>query len=512
MLQLEQILQSRYQLKQQLGNNAGRQTWLAEDLESQPKQLVVVKLLAFSPQMQWEELKLFEREAQVLKHLNHPKIPHYRDYFSIDETDSGLPWFVLVQDYIPGKSLRQLLDEGQRFSETQTQQIATEVLNILAYLHELSPPVLHRDIKPSNLLLGEDGSVFLVDFGAVQDRAKAEGATFTVVGTSGYAAPEQLWGRAVPASDLYALGATLIHLLTGIAPADLPQNNLRLQFADKVSINPSFTYWLEKLIDPALEQRFSSVRQALNALEAACSSTSSAEKTQQPVSHSAIYGGLAVLAAILAMGGGLSFVLVKSLMNETITAKQSEAKTYVSSMNRAQQAYHLERRGFSNSVEELGLGIQAKTENYGYLAHVKHHGIPKEFKEFIKKEFKEFSEFKHLNEFVLNYAISRKDNLKSYVGIVFVTRAKPLGTIDERDDVVIMAALCEAVSPGPIPPSAPVLQSVPLHLQAQGLEEQEAICGSGTTPVNPVPGTTPVIQSRVGDRLLPDGSLLKLKH
>jgi serine/threonine protein kinase len=415
--------------------------------------------------MQWEELKLFEREAQVLKHLDHPKIPNYRDNFSIDETDSGLPWFVLVQDYIPGKSLRQLLDEGQRFSETQTQKIATEVLNILAYLHELSPPVLHRDIKPSNLLLGEDGSVFLVDFGAVQDRAKAEGATFTVVGTSGYAAPEQLWGRAVPASDLYALGATLIHLLTGIAPADLPQNNLRLQFADKVSINPSFTYWLEKLIDPALEQRFSSVRQALNALEAACSSTSSTEKTQQPVSHSAIYGGLAVLAAVLAVGGGLSFAFVKNLMDQTIKAKQSEAKIYVGAMNRAQQAYYLEYRGFSNSVEELGLGIQTKTENYDYSAHVKHRGTPKEFKE-----------FKESNEFVLNYAISHKDNLKSYVGIVFVTKAKPIDTIG---DEVTMAVLCEADSPGSTPPSAPVLQPVPYPQGAQ-----EAVCGSGTTPVS----------------------------
>ncbi len=110
----------------------------------------------------------------------------------------------------------------------------------MGYLHQLNPPVLHRDIKPSNLILGEDEQVYLVDFGAVQDSAVKEGGTFTVVGTYGYTAIEQFGGRAVTASDLYALGATLIHLLTGIAPADLPQKDLRIHFSDKVSISASF--------------------------------------------------------------------------------------------------------------------------------------------------------------------------------------------------------------------------------------------------------------------------------
>jgi Serine/threonine protein kinase len=91
-------------------------------------------------------------------------------------------------------------------------------------LHELSPPVLHRDIKPSNLILDDSEQIYLVDFGAVQAQASVTGVTFTVVGTSGYAPLEQFWGRgAVAASDLYALGATLIHLLTNTYPADLPQ-------------------------------------------------------------------------------------------------------------------------------------------------------------------------------------------------------------------------------------------------------------------------------------------------
>jgi serine/threonine protein kinase len=145
--------------------------------------------------------------------------------------------------------------------------LAENLLRVLDYLHQFEPPVLHRDIKPSNLILGEDGLVYLVDFGAVQNQAALTGVTFTVVGTCGYAPLEQFWGRAVPASDLYALGATLIHLLTGLAPVDLPQRNSRIEFAAAVpQLSPFFRSWLEKLTETALEKRFSSAKEALQVL------------------------------------------------------------------------------------------------------------------------------------------------------------------------------------------------------------------------------------------------------
>lgn len=178
MLETNQVLQSRYELLTCLGDNCGRQTWRAKDLAT--SETVVVKILAFPNQVDWQALKLFEREGEILQAIQHPQIPHYRDFFSVHE---GAIWYCLVEDAIPGKSLKALLDEGKHFSEVELRDIAKQVLKILIYLHGMSPPIYHRDIKPSNLIWGDDQRVYLVDFGAVQDKAPVMGATFTVVGT-----------------------------------------------------------------------------------------------------------------------------------------------------------------------------------------------------------------------------------------------------------------------------------------------------------------------------------------
>ncbi|NEQ41784.1 MAG: serine/threonine protein kinase [Okeania sp. SIO3I5] len=267
MLTPGQILKERYQLQKQLGRTVpGRKTWLAFD--SQLQEQVTLKMLAYSPEILGQELNLFETEAKILQALNHPHIPRYRDYFSLEKAEnSGLPWFALVQDYIPGFSLQELLDREKNFTEEDVEKIAKEVLEILIYLHELDPPVLHRDIKPSNLIMGADQQIYLVDFGAVQSQGNAQGVTFTIIGTSGYAPLEQFWGRAVPASDLYALGATLIHLLTGISPVYLPQKNYQIQFTEKVNINPSFAAWINQMTEMDLEKRFKNAREALTSLD-----------------------------------------------------------------------------------------------------------------------------------------------------------------------------------------------------------------------------------------------------
>jgi eukaryotic-like serine/threonine-protein kinase len=265
---LGEILENRYKCSRRLGKQAGRQTLLARDLKTQ--QQVVVKLLSFSSDFNWEDLKLFQREVETLKSLSHPAIPQYLDSFEIDTPSRK--GFALVQTYIEAKSLQEYLSDGRTFSENEVKQLAKALLDILGYLHQRQPPVIHRDIKPSNILLknrsgNSVGEVYLVDFGAVQTLATQQGKTVTVVGTYGYMPPEQFGGRAVPASDLYGLGATLIALITKQHPADLPQQDLQLEFEQFTQLSPGFTNWLKWMTHPSLERRPASVQIAKEVLK-----------------------------------------------------------------------------------------------------------------------------------------------------------------------------------------------------------------------------------------------------
>jgi len=263
------VLAERYEVQRQLGKQTGRQTLLARDLQTQ--ELVVIKQLFLGSDFEWQDLKLFEREAETLKALSHPAIPRYLDYLEIDEPDSK--GFALVQTYVDGKTLESHLTAGRTFSESEVKELAKSLLEILIYLHEQNPPVIHRDIKPSNILLHSRsghtvGQVYLVDFGSVQNQAAKFGGTITVVGTYGYMAPEQFGGRSFPASDLYGLGATLIYLVTGLHPTELSQQDLRIQFADRVTqLNPNLIDWLEWMTEPSLNKRLSSAGEAWRSLK-----------------------------------------------------------------------------------------------------------------------------------------------------------------------------------------------------------------------------------------------------
>jgi serine/threonine protein kinase len=263
-----EVLHDRYQIQRQLGKNAGRRTLLARDLQTQ--ELVVVKLLSFDSDFEWDDLKLFQREAETLKALSHPAIPCYLDYFELELTYGK--GFAFVQNYVEGRSLEEHIQSGRSFSESEAKQIAQSLLEILTYLHGRQPPVIHRDIKPSNILLTDrsgnsPGQVYLVDFGSVQTLAANHGSTITVVGTYGYMPPEQFGGHAAPASDLYSLAATLIYVLTGKHPADLPQKDFHIQFESEAQLSSAFASWLSWLTEPNLGDRPTSAQQALEALQ-----------------------------------------------------------------------------------------------------------------------------------------------------------------------------------------------------------------------------------------------------
>jgi ankyrin repeat protein len=260
-----------YQIKNLLGEGGSSTTYEAIDLKT--NQRVALKALSLEKMNDWKVLELFEREANVLSKLNHPGIPRYLDYFYVDTPDNRC--FYIVQELAEGQSLASLVESGWYASESEIQRIATQILNILVYLHSQTPPVIHRDIKPENIVFKspidsqkqKDWAVCLVDFGAVQNtynNTLMRGST--VVGTYGYMAPEQFLGQAVPATDLYGLGGTLLYLLTHRSPAELPTNILDRDFRSQIQISSAFADWLKKAIASDLENRFNSAKEALELL------------------------------------------------------------------------------------------------------------------------------------------------------------------------------------------------------------------------------------------------------
>ncbi|OUL35133.1 hypothetical protein BV372_12325 [Nostoc sp. T09] len=254
----------RYEILKILGHGGMGITYAAKDLQT--NQSVALKVLSLNRIKDWKVLELFEREAKILAHLNYPGIPQYLNYFEVESDDNRA--FYLVQELALGKSLFDLVSQGWLPSVEEVQTIAAQVLEILVYLQQLTPPVIHRDIKPQNLIRQDNGRIFLVDFGAVQDTYNNSIAGgITVVGTFGYMAPEQFRGQAVLSTDLYGLGTTLLFLLTGKSPADLPHRQLTINFHSAIQLPKRFADWLERMIEPISTARFPSAVEALVVLQ-----------------------------------------------------------------------------------------------------------------------------------------------------------------------------------------------------------------------------------------------------
>jgi tRNA A-37 threonylcarbamoyl transferase component Bud32 len=192
--------------------------------------------------------ELFEREARLLLKLEHPQIARVVDHVH----ESGRDYLVL--EYIPGQSLRQVVKRSGPQDEQTVLRWTGEIANILGYLHGLEPPIIHRDLTPDNLVLKDDGTVALIDFGAANEYVGA--ATGTLIGKQAYMSPEQFRGKASPASDIYALGGTLHFLLTGQDPEALSVSHPRVQRPD---LSPDIDNFVSMCTEEEEDSRLASI-------------------------------------------------------------------------------------------------------------------------------------------------------------------------------------------------------------------------------------------------------------
>ncbi|MEH2201090.1 serine/threonine protein kinase [Nostoc sp.] len=251
-----------YQVISELGCNreGGRITYLANLLDSNEQ--VVIKEFCFArASADLSGVKAYEREIEILKQLNHSRIPRYVDSFEMPGA------FYLVQEYKNAPSL----GLTRSFYPEEIKQIALSILEILVYLQKQVPSIIHRDIKPENILVDEELNAYLVDFGLARIQGAKIALSSFVAGTSGFMPPEEQFGHSLTeASDLYSLGATLICLLTNTRSVEIGKlidDNYRFNFQKLVpQISPRFRWWLMKMVERNRKHRYANAAIALKAL------------------------------------------------------------------------------------------------------------------------------------------------------------------------------------------------------------------------------------------------------
>jgi serine/threonine protein kinase len=257
------IVAGRYELVRLLGQGAFGCTYLARDRTLERS--VALKVLDPRTTADWKAFDRFEREAAVLRSLRHHGIPEVHDLIQ-DEWQGGKATF-LIMEYIEGVSLQQAIDDRLEMDSADIVAMFLDQLTILEYLHGRVPPILHRDIKPTNIILRPNDQPALVDFGSVRHVfMEPDESGSTIAGTYGYMPYEQYMGQATPASDLYALGATFLHLLTGRPPKDFMTSEGRIGVPATLPVDARMRAILARLLLPSPAERFQSARDVRHAL------------------------------------------------------------------------------------------------------------------------------------------------------------------------------------------------------------------------------------------------------
>jgi serine/threonine protein kinase len=243
------LVAGRYRLLEVLGRGANGITYRAE--RASDGQSFAVKEIPLRTLESAKAIELFEREARVLRELRHDAIPRYEDDFVFGEGKSTALY--LVQELVSGQTLAEEATQ-KRYDLSEVLGVVAEVADILDYLHRRTPAVVHRDVKPKNVMRRDDGRLVLIDFGSVRDALGPSGGS-TVAGTFGYMAPEQLAGKATPASDIHALGALALALLTRREPETLVGDDRRIDVRAYVEGTEAALALLEEMVDPVPSKR-----------------------------------------------------------------------------------------------------------------------------------------------------------------------------------------------------------------------------------------------------------------
>lgn len=244
-----------YKVDREIGHGSQGKVFKATDIQT--GRSVALKQLRIDSVKNWKEYELFSRESEVLASLNIEGVAHFVESFECLDDDP--PCAYIVQEFIEGETLAEIIEKGTSLNRARIYDIGCQLAIILEKIHAHDPVVIHRDLKPGNVMIGKnpDGSdqVYLIDFGAVANPQIQTGGS-TVAGTYGYMPPEQLVGNPVPVSDIYALGAMMTYMLSGVSPSDMQVSDFRLVIEPHLAKEPpAVISLLRQMLDPNAETR-----------------------------------------------------------------------------------------------------------------------------------------------------------------------------------------------------------------------------------------------------------------
>lgn len=319
MLEIGSVIDGKYKILNEIGHGGMSNVYLA--MNEKANKTWAVKEVRKEGIRNFEVIKQsLMVETDLLKKISHPNLPSIVDV--IEDNDN----FLIVMDYVDGNTLEKLLKEKQTIKQEDVINWAMQLCNVLDYLHHRTPPIIYRDMKPSNIMLKSDGTVILIDFGTAREYKTEKQEDTTCLGTKGYAAPEQFggMGQTDARTDIYSLGATMYHLVTGHNPAKPPYEMYPIRHWNP-QLSSGLEYIIEKCVKRNPSERYQSAAELLYALQRYRTLDETAVCAYRK--NSRIFAGLvtaSLLCAVLSVG---CFG----------TARLKQARTYQNVINQAQK-------------------------------------------------------------------------------------------------------------------------------------------------------------------------------
>ena len=365
MLKEGTVLDEKYEILRKIGEGGMSVVYLARN-NRMNMQLAVKEIKNDGSKEVEILLKGLEREANILKDVDHPVIPRIIDIVKHGST------ICVVMDFVEGENLADKLREVGAFSQDDVIEWGIELASALEYLHSMNPPIIYRDMKPSNVMLKPDGSVKLIDFGTAKTYDIENNADTTALGTRGYAAPEQFGdaqGRGIyktdARTDIYNLGATLYHMVTGKNPQEPPYEIVPIR-----EVNPSLSTGLEQIIlkctRPNPNERYQSCSELIYALEHYTElDVSYINANKKKVRLFATTAALAVVFAIVAVVGKSGMNKINAENYAAYIEDGNDFKTegsYTRAAGKYKDAFELNGKDSEAYVKYIDLYIDASND------------------------------------------------------------------------------------------------------------------------------------------------------